>query len=118
MDFFFFQGGQRTGVCLLPCSGKRHSTPPASIILEINKFLIGMQWGKEQQLQHGQTTGQKVDDDTNRSISSIEEDFQTASEHLGEDSEDDGLRNGKIFSRVLEFDTFLQPGSVNIEKRV
>uniref|UniRef100_A0A3B5M1B9 SPHK1 interactor, AKAP domain containing n=1 Tax=Xiphophorus couchianus TaxID=32473 RepID=A0A3B5M1B9_9TELE len=85
---------------------KRHSTPPASIILEINKFLIGMQWGKEQQLQHGQTTGQKVDDDTNRSISSIEEDFQTASEHLGEDSEDDGLRNGKIFSRVLEFDTF------------
>uniref|UniRef100_A0A3P9PXY5 SPHK1 interactor, AKAP domain containing n=1 Tax=Poecilia reticulata TaxID=8081 RepID=A0A3P9PXY5_POERE len=77
---------------------KRHSTPPASIIFEINKFLIGMQWGKEQQLQHGQTAGHKVDDDTNRSISSIEEDFQTASEHLGDDSEDDGLRNGKILS--------------------
>ncbi|XP_008423623.1 A-kinase anchor protein SPHKAP isoform X4 [Poecilia reticulata] len=90
------QGGQRTGVCLLPCSGKRHSTPPASIIFEINKFLIGMQWGKEQQLQHGQTAGHKVDDDTNRSISSIEEDFQTASEHLGDDSEDDGLRNEPV----------------------
>ncbi|XP_032401366.1 A-kinase anchor protein SPHKAP isoform X2 [Xiphophorus hellerii] len=94
------QGGQRTGVCLLPCSGKRHSTPPAGIILEINKFLIGMQWGKEQQQQHGQTTGQKVDDDTNRSISSIEEDFQTASEHLGEDSEDDGLRNEPVSGDV------------------
>ncbi|XP_016517039.1 A-kinase anchor protein SPHKAP isoform X1 [Poecilia formosa] len=94
------QGGQRTGVCLLPCSGKRHSTPPASIIFEINKFLIGMQWGKEQQLQHGQTAGHKVDDDTNRSISSIEEDFQTASEHLGEDSEDDGLRNEPVSGDV------------------
>uniref|UniRef100_A0A3B3Z4M6 A-kinase anchor 110kDa C-terminal domain-containing protein n=1 Tax=Poecilia mexicana TaxID=48701 RepID=A0A3B3Z4M6_9TELE len=100
---------------------KRHSTPPASIIFEINKFLIGMQWGKEQQLQHGQTAGHKVDDDTNRSISSIEEDFQTASEHLGEDSEDDGLRNGKIClaeCRSLTLFFFLQPRSVNIEKSV
>ncbi|XP_008423622.1 A-kinase anchor protein SPHKAP isoform X3 [Poecilia reticulata] len=55
-----------------------------------------LQWGKEQQLQHGQTAGHKVDDDTNRSISSIEEDFQTASEHLGDDSEDDGLRNEPV----------------------
>uniref|UniRef100_A0A8C7T7T2 SPHK1 interactor, AKAP domain containing n=1 Tax=Oncorhynchus mykiss TaxID=8022 RepID=A0A8C7T7T2_ONCMY len=37
--------------------------------------------------------GQRMDDDTNRSFSSIEEDFLTASEHLGDDSEDDGLRN-------------------------
>ncbi|KAM4742673.1 A-kinase anchor protein SPHKAP isoform 2-T2 [Anableps anableps] len=94
------QGRQRTGVCLLPCSGKRHSTPPASIIFEINKFRIGMQWGKERQFQHSQTAGQKVDDDTNRSISSIEEDFQTASEHLGEDSEDDGIRNEPVSGDV------------------
>ncbi|XP_006799962.1 A-kinase anchor protein SPHKAP isoform X1 [Neolamprologus brichardi] len=88
------QGGQRcTGVCLLQCSGKRRSTQPGSIIFEINKFLIGLQWGKERQCQQGKAAGQRLDDDTNRSISSIEEDFLTASEHLGDDSEDDGFRN-------------------------
>uniref|UniRef100_A0A669CLQ2 SPHK1 interactor, AKAP domain containing n=1 Tax=Oreochromis niloticus TaxID=8128 RepID=A0A669CLQ2_ORENI len=88
------QGGQRcTGVCLLQCSGKRRSTQPGSIIFEINKFLIGLQWGKERQCQQGKASGQRLDDDTNRSISSIEEDFLTASEHLGDDSEDDGFRN-------------------------
>ncbi|KAM9733157.1 A-kinase anchor protein SPHKAP isoform 2-T2 [Menidia menidia] len=89
------QGGNQrsTGVCLLQCSGRRRSTPPSSIVFEIKKFLIGMQWGKERQFQQRRAAGQRVDDDTNRSISSIEEDFQTASEHLGDDSEDDGLRN-------------------------
>uniref|UniRef100_A0A3B5AX32 SPHK1 interactor, AKAP domain containing n=1 Tax=Stegastes partitus TaxID=144197 RepID=A0A3B5AX32_9TELE len=91
------QGGQQqhrsAGVCLVQCSGKRRSTPPSSIIFEINKFLIGLQWGKERQFQQGRATGPRVDDDTNRSISSIEEDFLTASEHLGDDSEDDGFRN-------------------------
>ncbi|XP_029965065.1 A-kinase anchor protein SPHKAP isoform X2 [Salarias fasciatus] len=89
------QGGQQrsTGVCLVHCSGKRRGTPPGSIIFEINKFLIGLQWGKERQFQQGRAAGQRVDDDTNRSISSIEEDFLTASEHLGDDSEDDGFRN-------------------------
>lgn len=84
-----------TGVCLVQCSGQRRSTQPGSIIFEINKFLIGLQWGKERQLQQGRGAGQQVDDDTNRSISSIEEDFLTASEHLGDDSEDDGFRNGE-----------------------
>lgn len=95
--FCSIQGGQlqSTGVCLVQCSGQRHSTQTSSIIFDINKFLIGLQWGKEQQLQHGRTAGQRVDDDTNRSISSIEEDFLTASEHLGDDSEDDGFRNGE-----------------------
>ncbi|XP_034723746.1 A-kinase anchor protein SPHKAP isoform X2 [Etheostoma cragini] len=90
------QGGQQqqrnTGVCLVQCSGQRHSTQPC-IIFEINKFLIGLQWGKERQLQQGRTARQRIDDDTNRSISSIEEDFLTASEHLGDDSEDDCFRN-------------------------
>ncbi|XP_075998856.1 A-kinase anchor protein SPHKAP [Genypterus blacodes] len=89
------QGQQlrNTGVCLVPCSAPRCSSQPGSIIFELNKFLIGLQWGKERQIQHGRAAPQRVDDDTNRSISSIEEDFLTASEHLGDDSEDDGFRN-------------------------
>ncbi|KAK2847067.1 hypothetical protein Q5P01_010066 [Channa striata] len=90
------QGRQQlrsTGVCLFQCSGQRCSIQPSSIIFEINKFLIGLQWGKERQQPQGRAAGQRVDDDTNRSISSIEEDFLTASEHLGDDSEDDGFRN-------------------------
>ncbi|XP_071353237.1 A-kinase anchor protein SPHKAP isoform X2 [Trachinotus anak] len=89
------QGGQQrsAGVCLVQCSGQRRSTQPGSIIFEINKFLIGLQWGKNRQHQQGRAAGQRVEDDTNRSISSIEEDFLTASEHLGDDSEDDGFRN-------------------------
>lgn len=90
------QGQQQrnTGVCLVQCSGPRCSSQPGSIVFELNKFLIGLQWGKERQLQQSRAATQRVDDDTNRSISSIEEDFLTASEHLGDDSEDDGLRNG------------------------
>uniref|UniRef100_A0A3B4A712 A-kinase anchor 110kDa C-terminal domain-containing protein n=1 Tax=Periophthalmus magnuspinnatus TaxID=409849 RepID=A0A3B4A712_9GOBI len=87
-----------TGVCLLQCSGQKRRTEPANVILEINKFLMGLQWGRERQLQQQQGRAvQRAEDDTNRSISSIEDDFQTASEHLGEDSEDDGFRNGGIF---------------------
>uniref|UniRef100_A0A8C7TB86 SPHK1 interactor, AKAP domain containing n=1 Tax=Oncorhynchus mykiss TaxID=8022 RepID=A0A8C7TB86_ONCMY len=82
---------QGTDVCLVQCPGGRR---PTSIIYEINKFLIGLQWGQERQGSQGRMmAGQRMDDDTNRSFSSIEEDFLTASEHLGDDSEDDGLRN-------------------------
>ncbi|XP_069003954.1 A-kinase anchor protein SPHKAP isoform X1 [Embiotoca jacksoni] len=103
------QGGQQqqqrcTGVCLVQCSGTRRFTPPGSIIFEINKFLIGLQWGKERQFQQSKSAKQRVDDDTNRSISSIEEDFLTASEHLGDDSEDDGFKN--------------EPESVDLEESV
>uniref|UniRef100_A0A665W4R0 SPHK1 interactor, AKAP domain containing n=1 Tax=Echeneis naucrates TaxID=173247 RepID=A0A665W4R0_ECHNA len=92
-------GGQQrsAGVCLVQCSGQTRSPQPGSIILEINQFLIGLQWGKERQHQQGRAAGQRVEDDTNRSISSIEEDFLTASEHLGDDSEDDGFRNDRTF---------------------
>lgn len=92
------QGGQQqrsTGMCLVQYSGQKRSHQPSGIIFEINKFLIGLQWGKERQHQQGRAAGQRVDDDTNRSISSIEEDFLTASEHLGDDSEDDGFRIGE-----------------------
>ncbi|XP_071215089.1 A-kinase anchor protein SPHKAP-like isoform X6 [Salvelinus alpinus] len=86
------QGQRCTDVCLVQCAGGRR---PTSIIYEINKFLIGLQWGQERQGSQGwrMMAGQRLDDDTNRSFSSIEEDFLTASEHLGDDSEDDGLRN-------------------------
>ncbi|XP_070982354.1 A-kinase anchor protein SPHKAP-like isoform X1 [Oncorhynchus clarkii lewisi] len=85
------QGQRGTDVCLVQCPGGRR---PTSIIYEINKFLIGLQWGQERQGSQGRMmAGQRMDDDTNRSFSSIEEDFLTASEHLGDDSEDDGLRN-------------------------
>uniref|UniRef100_A0A3Q3GWI4 SPHK1 interactor, AKAP domain containing n=1 Tax=Labrus bergylta TaxID=56723 RepID=A0A3Q3GWI4_9LABR len=87
-------------MCLVQCSGLRYSNQPSNIIFDINKFLIGLQWGKERQFQQSQAPLQRVDDDTNRSISSIEEDFQTASEHLGDDSEDDSFRNGE--SRYLD----------------
>ncbi|XP_059931298.1 A-kinase anchor protein SPHKAP isoform X2 [Gadus macrocephalus] len=90
-------------VCLLQCSGRRLTSQPGNIILEINRFLIGLQWGKDRHLQQQQqpqqqqqghaAAGARIEDDTNRSISSIEEDFLTASEHLEEDSEDDNYRN-------------------------
>lgn len=88
-------------MCLVQCSGQRRFPQPSSIIFEINKFLIGLQWGKERQHQQCRAAGQRVDDDTNRSISSIEEDFLTASEHLGDDSEDDGFRNGELHCLCL-----------------
>ncbi|XP_040018679.2 A-kinase anchor protein SPHKAP isoform X2 [Gasterosteus aculeatus] len=99
------QGGQQqrsTGVCLVQCSAQRRSRQPGNITVEINKFLIGLQWGKELQLQQGRAARQRIDDDTNRSISSIEEDFLTASEHLGDDSEDDGFRNEPESSDMAE----------------
>uniref|UniRef100_A0A672Z3E4 SPHK1 interactor, AKAP domain containing n=1 Tax=Sphaeramia orbicularis TaxID=375764 RepID=A0A672Z3E4_9TELE len=94
-----------------PCQTHPHSpsqvslqvnTEPTNIIFEINKFLIGLQWGKERQHQQTRSATQRAEDDTNRSISSIEDDFQTASEHLGDDSEDDGYRNGECCHFCLE----------------
>ncbi|KAL0972949.1 hypothetical protein UPYG_G00196840 [Umbra pygmaea] len=88
------QGQRGTDVCLVQCAEGQSPPQADSIICEINKFLIGLQWGHERQGSKGRRTAwQRMDDDTNRSISSIEEDFLTASEHLGDDSEDDGLRN-------------------------
>lgn len=49
---------------------------------------------QERQL-HLDTNILKVEDDTNCSLSSIEEDFLTASEHLEEESEVEEYRNGE-----------------------
>ncbi|XP_035241643.1 A-kinase anchor protein SPHKAP isoform X2 [Anguilla anguilla] len=85
--------GQRTAdVCLVQCVRGQSLTQPSSIIYQINKFLIGLESGQEQQ-PHGRSVGQRGEDDTNRSVSSIEEDFLTASEYLGDDSEEDPFRN-------------------------
>uniref|UniRef100_A0A8C9RVD1 SPHK1 interactor, AKAP domain containing n=1 Tax=Scleropages formosus TaxID=113540 RepID=A0A8C9RVD1_SCLFO len=63
---------------------------PSSIVFEVNKFLIGLESQEKQP--HSQLAGQRVEDDTNRSLSSIEDDFLTASEYF--DSEEDAVRNG------------------------
>ncbi|XP_050990628.1 A-kinase anchor protein SPHKAP isoform X3 [Labeo rohita] len=94
---------QRTAdVCLVHCSCGRRPAQTNSVIFEINKFLIGLQSGQERQ-RHGRLAGQRAaEDDTNRSVSSIEEDFLTASEQLGEDSEDDPFRNDPDISIMPE----------------
>ncbi|XP_016318710.1 A-kinase anchor protein SPHKAP-like isoform X1 [Sinocyclocheilus anshuiensis] len=94
---------QRTAdVCLVHCSCGRRPTQTNSVIFEINKFLIGLQSGQERQ-RHGRLAGHRAaEDDTNRSVSSIEEDFLTASEQLGEDSEDDPFRNDPEISIMPE----------------
>lgn len=51
---------------------------------------------QERQL-HLETNILKVEDDTNCSLSSIEEDFLTASEHLEEESDVEEYRNGENF---------------------
>ncbi|TSR87303.1 A-kinase anchor protein SPHKAP [Bagarius yarrelli] len=76
-------------VCVVQNACGCHPVKSDSLVLQINKFLIGLQSGQERQ-RYVRLASQRVcDDDTNRSVSSIEEDFLTASEHLGEDSEED-----------------------------
>nr|XP_015216915.1 PREDICTED: A-kinase anchor protein SPHKAP isoform X4 [Lepisosteus oculatus] len=79
-------------VCLVQCARGNKSNHPSCLIFEINKFLIGIESGQEKQLQLERYGHHRPEDDTNRSVSSIEEDFLTASEHL-EDSEEDAFRN-------------------------
>ncbi|KAJ8256888.1 hypothetical protein COCON_G00190400 [Conger conger] len=86
------QGQRSADVCLVQCVRGPSLTQPSSIIYHINKFLIGLESGQEQQ-PHGHSGGQRGEDDTNRSVSSIEEDFLTASEYLGDESEEDPFRN-------------------------
>lgn len=88
-----------SALCLLQCSAPRRSSPPAAIVVDINKFLMGLQWGRDRGRDQRERRRPRLDDDANRSVSSVEDDFLTASEHLGEDSEDDGVRNGEICRR-------------------
>ncbi|KAK2492505.1 hypothetical protein MC885_005894 [Smutsia gigantea] len=80
-------------ICLVQCARGSGPNSTNCIIFEINKFLIGLELVQERQL-HLETNILKVEDDTNCSLSSIEEDFLTASEHLEEESEVEEYRNG------------------------
>ncbi|NXN78461.1 SPKAP protein, partial [Bombycilla garrulus] len=80
-------------VCLVQCARGDRRNSASCIIFEINKFLIGLELVQERQLQI-ETHVLKPEDDTNCSVSSIEEDFLTASEHLEDDNEADEYKAG------------------------
>ncbi|KAL4648509.1 A-kinase anchor protein SPHKAP isoform X3 [Arapaima gigas] len=83
------------GICLVQCGGRQETAHSSNIVFEVNKFLIGLE-----QQPHSRLAGQRVEDDTNRSLSSIEDDFLTASEYF--DSEEDALRNDAESADVTE----------------
>ncbi|KAM8805226.1 A-kinase anchor protein SPHKAP [Eudromia elegans] len=80
-------------VCLVQCARGDRKNSTSCIIFEINKFLIGLELVQERQLQIDANV-LKPEDDTNCSVSSIEEDFLTASEHLEDDNEADEYKAG------------------------
>ncbi|KAM6257905.1 A-kinase anchor protein SPHKAP isoform 2-T3 [Porphyrio hochstetteri] len=80
-------------VCLVQCARGDRKNSASCIIFEINKFLIGLELVQERQLQI-ETHILKPEDDTNCSVSSIEEDFLTASEHLEDDNDTDEYKTG------------------------
>ncbi|XP_032861296.2 A-kinase anchor protein SPHKAP isoform X3 [Tyto alba] len=80
-------------VCLVQCARGDRRASASCIIFDINKFLIGLELVQERQLQID-THVLKPEDDTNCSVSSIEEDFLTASEHLEDDNEADEYKTG------------------------
>uniref|UniRef100_A0A8C6ZRZ7 SPHK1 interactor, AKAP domain containing n=1 Tax=Nothoprocta perdicaria TaxID=30464 RepID=A0A8C6ZRZ7_NOTPE len=81
-------------VCLVQCARGDRKNSTSCIIFEINKFLIGLELVQERQLQI-EANVLKPEDDTNCSVSSIEEDFLTASEHLEDENEADEYKAGK-----------------------
>ncbi|XP_021562768.1 A-kinase anchor protein SPHKAP, partial [Carlito syrichta] len=103
-DFEVSQCPWLPDICLVQCARGNRPNSTNCIIFEINKFLIGLELVQERQL-HLNTNILKLEDDTNCSLSSIEEDFLTASEHL-EESEVDEYRNGyeniNVSASVLE----------------
>ncbi|XP_008947490.1 PREDICTED: A-kinase anchor protein SPHKAP isoform X1 [Merops nubicus] len=80
-------------VCLVQCAKGDRKNSASCIIFEINKFLIGLELVQERQLQT-EAHVLKPEDDTNCSVSSIEEDFLTASEHLEDENEADEYKTG------------------------
>ncbi|XP_053518315.1 A-kinase anchor protein SPHKAP [Artibeus jamaicensis] len=92
-DFKVSQCPWLPDICLVQCARGNRPNSTNCIIFEINKFLLGLELVQERQL-HLEANILKVEDDTNCSLSSIEEDFLTASEHLEEESEVEEYRNG------------------------
>lgn len=87
---FLFQPGLSKAICIF-----RHSHASqinVTTLLELlTRYTAGIRYALElQSLQKGMSeTGQAEDDDTNHSVSSIEEDFVTAFEHLEEEENGD-----------------------------
>ncbi|XP_057611641.1 A-kinase anchor protein SPHKAP isoform X2 [Chionomys nivalis] len=92
-DFDVSQCPWLPDICLVQCARGNRPNSTNCIIFEINKFLIGLEVVQERQL-HQETSVLKLEDDTNCSLSSIEEDFLTASEHMEEDMEAEEYRSG------------------------
>ncbi|CAH6791862.1 Sphkap [Phodopus roborovskii] len=104
-DFDVSQCPWLPDICLVQCARGNRPNSTNCIIFEINKFLIGLEVVQERQL-HLETNVLKLEDDTNCSLSSIEEDFLTASEHLEEEIEVEEYRSGfetiNVSANVLE----------------
>ncbi|XP_029394824.1 A-kinase anchor protein SPHKAP isoform X2 [Mus pahari] len=92
-DFDVSQCPWLPDICLVQCARGNRPNSTNCIIFEINKFLIGLEVVQERQL-HLETNVSKLENDTSCSLSSIEEDFLTASEHLEEEIEVEDCRSG------------------------
>uniref|UniRef100_A0A6J0TL94 A-kinase anchor protein SPHKAP isoform X1 n=2 Tax=Pogona vitticeps TaxID=103695 RepID=A0A6J0TL94_9SAUR len=101
-DFELPQCSWLADVCLVQCARGNRKNSTNCIIFEINKFLIGLELVQEKEL-HTEASILKPEDDTNCSVSSIEEDFLTASEHFEEENEADEYKNGQEKLIVTEF---------------
>ncbi|XP_048397780.1 A-kinase anchor protein SPHKAP isoform X2 [Stegostoma tigrinum] len=75
-------------VCLLQSARRCQKNDIACVIYEINKCMIGLDYVKKKKIHLQRTSNCKSGDDTNCSVSSIEEDFLTAPEHF-DDEEDE-----------------------------
>nr|XP_005993079.1 PREDICTED: A-kinase anchor protein SPHKAP isoform X2 [Latimeria chalumnae] len=100
-DLDFPQDSGSADVCLVQCARGHRCDYSSCVIFEINKFLIGMEFVQERQLQLKAGSTLKPEDDTNCSVSSIEEDFLTASEHL-DDNDSDDFKYGSEKVNVLD----------------
>ncbi|XP_038671166.1 A-kinase anchor protein SPHKAP isoform X2 [Scyliorhinus canicula] len=84
-------------VCLVQSARKCRKNDMACVIYEINKCMIGLDYVKGKKIHLHSTTNCKSGDDTNCSVSSIEEDFLTASEHF----DDEEIEASNILSDPL-----------------
>ncbi|XP_042314540.1 A-kinase anchor protein SPHKAP isoform X2 [Sceloporus undulatus] len=100
-DFEVSQCSWLADVCLVQCARGNRKNSTSCIIFEINKFLIGLELVQEKQL-HIEAGILKPEDDTNCSVSSIEEDFLTASEHFEDENEPEEYKNGQEKLNVTE----------------
>ncbi|XP_044288950.1 A-kinase anchor protein SPHKAP isoform X1 [Varanus komodoensis] len=116
-DFEVPQCSWLADVCLVQCARGNRKNSTSCIIFEINKFLIGLELVQEKQL-HLEASILKPEDDTNCSVSSIEEDFLTASEYFEEENEADEYRNGhkklNVTEAAAEFKTYRGKGLENL----